>query len=252
MSALDNPTGLAFFDFDNTLIHGDAGPLFGTYLVQDRYRAIKDQKGRREADRDRRRLLARYLPFIAWMGAQAALYKARAVRRSRLVRSAYKALRGLPAESFYGLMDEFVDQEIPDRIYPVMRETIDEHQKAGRACVVVTTGIEALVVRALRLFPAGVEVIGCQLEETDGRLTGAVEGPLYGADKANILTAYAKASDVDLADCYAYSDHYSDYHMLDAVGHPVCVNPRGRLARMADDRGWEVLRLPDPRLPDEA
>lgn len=243
--------GLAFFDFDNTLIHGDAGPLFGSYLMQDRYQQIKEIEGRREADRDRRRMLARYLPFVTWMGAQAALYKLRAVRRSRLVRNSYRALKGISARSFYGLMDAFVDQEIPDRIYPRMHAAIAAHQEAGRECVVVTTGIEALVLRALRLFPGGVQVIGCNLEEEDGTLTGTVEGPLYGADKANILAAYAKASDVDLADCYAYSDHYSDYHMLDAVGHPVCVNPRGRLARMAEDRGWEVLLLPDPRLPDD-
>jgi hypothetical protein len=29
--------------------------------------------------------------------------------------------------------------------------------------------------------------------------------------------------------------------MLEAVGHPVAVNPDGRLARAAHDRGWPIV-----------
>ncbi len=31
--------------------------------------------------------------------------------------------------------------------------------------------------------------------------------------------------------------------MLEAVGHPVAVNPDATLARIARERGWEVLRF---------
>ena len=63
----------------------------------------------------------------------------------------------------------------------------------------------------------------------------------FGVDKANILKAYARAVGVDPRDCWAYSDHWSDKHMLEAVGHAVAVNPRGRLLSMARRRGWEIL-----------
>ena len=39
------PRGAAFFDFDNTLIHGDAGPLFGEDLFAAR-RARRSRLGR--------------------------------------------------------------------------------------------------------------------------------------------------------------------------------------------------------------
>jgi hypothetical protein len=67
---------------------------------------------------------------------------------------------------------------------------------------------------------------------------------------------------IDLAASYAYSDSYTDVPMLEAVGHPVVVNPDRVLARLARDRGWEALqftrpvrlrdRVPVPNLPTAA
>lgn len=239
--------GLAFFDFDNTVIHGDVGPLFGAYLVQDRFEAVRRQDGRKAARKDQALLMARYMPFATWMGLQTALYKTRAVRRSQLVRSAYKALKGVQADRYYERMDAFVEEQVVDRIYPEMAAVMADHQANDRECVIVTTGAQELCQRAARHLPGEVEVIGCRLEEKDGRFTGRVDGPLYGADKANIISAYAMAADIDRADCWAYSDHYSDYHMLEAVGHPVCVNPRTRLLKLAQSRGWSIMTPNDPR-----
>lgn len=244
---MKRPGGLAFFDFDNTLIHGDAGPLFGNYLIRDRYERIRQEEGKKAADRAQARLVARFLPYVTWMGLQTALYKTRAVRRSQLVRSAYRALKGVEARHYYAMMEDFVDEELRTRIYPEMVAEIKDHHAADRTCVIVTTGAEELVKRAARHLPDGIQIIGCRLEERDGHLTGRVDGPLYGADKANIVHAYARAAKVPAADCWAYTDHYSDYHMLEAVGHGVVVNPRGRLEKMAAQRAWKVLRPQDPR-----
>jgi hypothetical protein len=45
---------------------------------------------------------------------------------------------------------------------------------------------------------------------------------------------------VDLAGSYAYSDSATDLPMLEAVGHPVAVNPDRELARVARQREWEI------------
>ena len=89
-TSVSPPRGVAFFDFDNTLIHGDAGPLFGRSLFSARLH----ERGRL----GRARLRARYAPYILWMGLQAGLYKVRARRRSNLVRSAYRGLKGIEVE----------------------------------------------------------------------------------------------------------------------------------------------------------
>ena len=229
---------MAFFDFDNTIIHGDAGPLFGRALY-GRRRAARKRMGRAA-------LFLRHLPYISGMALQAGLYKLHARRRSSLVRSSYKGLRGTGAREFYGAMQDFVDESIAPRIYPEMAARIARHVAEGTPCVIITTGMEPLVERCVRHLPGPVHVIGCNLLERKGRLTGEVEGPLFGVDKANILKAYCKALAVDPADCWAYSDHWSDKHMLEAVGHAVAVNPRGRLLRLARRNGWEILSPKPP------
>lgn len=231
------PAGLAFFDFDNTLIHGDAGPLFGQFMFRIRRDKIRARRGRARAAM----LTLRYVPYVCWMTLQAGLYKLGARRRSSIVRSAYLGLRGVPLGPFMELMDSFVASMGP-RIYPEMVRAIERHQKAGITCVVLTTGMEPLVAGLLAAhFPLGVKVIGCRLRIRDGRLTGRVDGPLYGQDKANILDAYARALGVSVGDCWAYSDHYSDKQMLEVVGHAVVVNPRGRLRRLAAKMKWKIL-----------
>jgi HAD superfamily hydrolase (TIGR01490 family) len=227
------PPGVAFFDFDNTLIHGDAGPLFGRSLFTAQLHE------RRFLARIRLRL--RYAPYIAWMGLQAALYRLRVRRRSSIVRSAYRGLKGIPAAEFDGRIDAFVDREVPSLIYPEVRRHVEEHLAAGRRCVVITTGMEPLVKRAVRHFPPGMEVIGCRMLTKKGKLTGKVVGPLFGVDKANILDAYCRALGVDPKACWSYSDHWSDKQMLEAVGHGVAVNPRPRFRRLAQRMHWGIL-----------
>ena len=53
----------------------------------------------------------------------------------------------------------------------------------------------------------------------------------------------AKREGYDLALCYAYSDSASDLPMLEAVGHPVAVNPDGALEAVARSRGWPIVEF---------
>jgi HAD superfamily hydrolase (TIGR01490 family) len=233
------PGALVFMDFDNTLIDGDAGPLFGLYLFSWRRHELQGHPWRRMW------MWMRYFPYILGMGFQLLFYKLGAVRRSTIVRASYKGLRGSSAAQFYGLMDGFAEEAVAPRIFPSMRQEIAHHLEAGHGCVVITTGMEGLIRKVLDRVDPRIDLIGCRMRERNGRLTGRVDGPLYGLDKANILHAYARAKGVPLQECWAYSDHWSDHQMLEAVGHGVAVNPRGRLRRAARRRGWTIL---EPRL----
>lgn len=227
--------GIAFFDFDNTLMRGDAGPLFGWYLFRWRRHELAGHPWKRL------RVWLRFFGFATIMGVHGVVYKLRAKRRSNFVRAAYKGLGGVSVKLFLGLMDDFADEVIIPRLYPVMVAEIKRHIAEGRRCVVVTTGMEVLVRRVLDRIDLRIELIGCRLMQADGRLTGRVDGPLYGQDKANIMHAYVRALGERADACWAYSDHFSDRHMLEAVGHPVAVDPTGRLLRLAERRGWAIL-----------
>jgi hypothetical protein len=57
------------------------------------------------------------------------------------------------------------------------------------------------------------------------------------------MVGMARSEDIDLSASYAYSDSMTDVPMLEAVGHPVVVNPDAELAAMAVERGWEIRQF---------
>jgi phosphoserine phosphatase len=68
--------------------------------------------------------------------------------------------------------------------------------------------------------------IGTRGRVIDGVYTGELDGPFcYGQGKVEAITDLARWDNLDLAQCYAYSDSSSDLPMLSAIGHPVVVNP---------------------------
>ena len=84
--------------------------------------------------------------------------------------------------------------------------------------------------------------IGTVGEVADGVYTGQLVGPFcYGPGKVEAIAELATWEHYDLERCYAYSDSASDLPMLEAVGHPVAVNPDAPLARAARQRGWPVV-----------
>ena len=81
----------------------------------------------------------------------------------------------------------------------------------------------------------------------EGKATGKLLRPVVaGPEKAGLIVADARAHGHDLSNCSAYSDSYSDVPMLSVVGHPACINPDGRLARLARAYDWPVLDIDSP------
>ena len=77
----------------------------------------------------------------------------------------------------------------------------------------------------------------------DGRYTGRAVRALHAEAKAECVQELARSEGLDLAACTAYSDSHTDLPFLEAVGHPVAVNPDRELRRAARDRGWPVLEF---------
>ena len=65
----------------------------------------------------------------------------------------------------------------------------------------------------------------------------------YGPFKAEAIDALAAERGIDLAASYAYTDSYTDLPMLEAVGHPVAVNPDRVLSRYAREHDYEILHF---------
>lgn len=128
-------------------------------------------------------------------------------------------------------------------IRPEARRLLDLHRHAGRATYIVSAAPQEIVgPLAQSLGMTGG--IGTRSAMHDGVYTGRLAGPFcYGAGKVEAISELARWDNLDLAQCYAYSDAASDLPMLQAVGHPVAVNPDTRLEREARRNGWPIVHF---------
>ena len=217
-------TAAAFFDLDRTLMSGSSAYHFGRAM----YKAgnmSRRQIARDAVDQIRFRL----------QGATDAAVNVLLIR----------VLQGIKGHRVVDLtrMGPDVLAGILPRIYPQMLDVVRSHQDAGRACYIATAASQpAAEMLANALVMEGA--IGTRWKIADGVYTGELEGPFaYGEGKAQALRQFAAANGIDLEQSWAYTDAASDMPMLEAVGHPVAVNPDAGLAEIARQEGWEVLRF---------
>jgi HAD superfamily hydrolase (TIGR01490 family) len=125
-------------------------------------------------------------------------------------------------------------------IYLEALDLMELHRARGRAVFIVSSSPQE-VVRPLAEHLGPVEVIATRAAvDGDGRYTGEMEFYCAGENKAVAIRQEAERRGIDLAGSYAYSDSISDLPMLEAVGHPVAVNPDRDLRKIATERGWQV------------
>lgn len=236
------PPQAAFFDFDHTLLDGDAGVIFGWTLASWMY-----DKGIHLKGKERRKHVVATTANVAATVGKGVVYRSLnavgLLKRSKLLELTYAFLKDMPADEMSARMERVWNEKLQQRLYPRMREILDEHRKAGRRIVIVTTGLRELVEHSKKALGADVEVIGVEMLAEQGMWLGSVEGPLYGVQKAEAVRKWATQNGVELTKSYAYSDHYSDAAFLALVGHPVAVNPTMRLRLHARKQGWDVLNV---------
>ncbi len=148
-------------------------------------------------------------------------------------------------EAFATLLDPYIYQESID--------LMELHRARGRRVFIVSSSPEE-VVRPLAERLGDVEVIATRVEVEDGRYVGRLAFYCYGPNKAVAMREVAERDGIGLSASYAYSDSITDLPMLEAVGHPVAVNPDRELRKLAAERGWKIrdFRRPvrlRPRLP---
>lgn len=127
------------------------------------------------------------------------------------------------------------------RVRPEARKLVAMHHEAGRDTWIVSAAPHAIVeplARSLGMTGA----MGTKGEVVDGHYTGRLDGPfVYGRGKVEAIEKLASDREYDLERSYAYSDSISDLPMMEAVGHPVAVNPDSQLDAVAHERGWPVV-----------
>ena len=135
---------------------------------------------------------------------------------------------------------------IEPAVYAEALDLIEGHPRAGHDVVIVSASVIEVVEPIAALVGAD-RAVATRLETDDeGRFTGRIERSLLHGAKGEALEADAAEHGIDLARSWAYSDSISDRPMLEAVGHPVAVNPDRELRRLAAELDWPVRDLERP------
>jgi fatty acyl-CoA reductase len=158
--------------------------------------------------------------------------------RGDFLRTFFRRYEGASVEGVERLIDHHVGEFMLQKASSAAIRRIREHRAAGHRTILITAAAAIFVRPLVPLFDI---VIGCELEERDGRYTGFMSSPpLVGEARAAWLRRYALQEGIDLKQSYAYADSYSDLPLLRAVGNPVAVSPDSALYRYARRRRWPI------------
>lgn len=151
-----------------------------------------------------------------------------------------KAVGGMRQSDLQALNVEILPRLL-SRLRPEARRLLDRHRQAGRDTYIVSAAPQE-IVEPLAHSLGMTSGIGTRSKVVDGLYTGELEGPFcYGTGKVEAMVEIANWNGYELDQCYAYSDSASDLPMLEAVGHPVAVNPDAKLERHARRNGWPIV-----------
>lgn len=215
-------TVAAFFDLDGTLIKGSANIPFAVAAFKEGFVTPKEL-------------------FIDLRNGLSFVLKGATDERSAEVRERIlRAVEGHHVSKVAGLGDHFMDKLV-SQVTPQAAAELARQGEAGHARVIVSASPTEIVSRLADEL--GLEHgIGTTAGHTDGIYDGTLVGPFcYKEGKVEIMQRMAEENGWDLADCYAYSDSVSDLPMLEAVGHPVAINPERELLELATERGWAII-----------
>lgn len=179
--------------------------------------------------------------------AQAALWQllfvvrgARAEEVAVLAERGVMVLRGVRPEEVAELVAEAMGPVLKPLLAPEVVDAAHGYRAEGQRVYIVSAALQEIVDAVVA--DLGLDGgIGTVCEVVDGRYTGRALRPLHGKGKADALRELAAREALDLAASTAYSDSHSDLPFLEAVGHPVAVNPDRALRKVAQERGWPIL-----------
>src|SRR3954469_14502636 len=213
----------AFFDLDGTLVAGFTGVI----MTQDRLRRRQMSVGE----------------FIGMVQAGLNHQLGRSEFEDLIGKGA-RMLRGNSPEDIDELAERLFVQKIVGRIYPEMRELVRAHVARGHTVVLSSSALTIQVNPVARFLGINNTLTNKFETNEDGLLTGGVVKPiLWGPGKASAVQRFAAEHDIDLKDSYFYPDGDEDVALMYLVGNPRPTNPEGKMAAVANRRGWPILKF---------
>jgi HAD superfamily hydrolase (TIGR01490 family) len=213
----------AFFDLDGTLVAGFTATAHAGDRIRRRQASVGEVLGVAEA-------MMRYRFGRMEFG--------------RLVVRGAGYLRGESITELEGIGERLFVERISARVFPAMRAIVQAHQERGHTVALCSSALTIHARPVARYL--GISHVLCNqfVVDDSGLLTGDIVRPIvWGPTKASAVQRFSSDRRLALDGSYFYADGDEDAALMALVGHPRPVNPRPRLAAVAEQRGWPVLRV---------
>jgi HAD superfamily hydrolase (TIGR01490 family) len=212
------PAAAGFFDLDRTLLR--------------RSSALALAPAFRAAGLISRSQLAKAAAWQVMFALRGASHDA--VRRATV--DGLMVLRGFTPEELTALVADSMERSLRPLVYAESLDLVERHRRRGEPVYIVSATLQE-IVQAIADDLGFDGALGTVCEVVDGRYTGRPIRPLHAENKAGCIAELGH----DLVASTAYSDSHTDLPFLEAVGHPVAVNPDRALRRIATARRWPIL-----------
>lgn len=222
--ACDKRTRIAAFDYDGTIISGQSGALFASYLFAHGYLR-----------------LARALR-LGWWGVRYVLHLP--YRQGEAREQVFSALSERTPEEVHRIMMDFHDEVLLRRYRQEAIREIGKRKREGCTILLVSATFKDIAQRAVRVTGADDFVATGMELDANGNYTGNVDGAVIaGPEKTKAVIGWANehiGTDAWTI-AYSYADHHSDADLLAASEKAYAVTPGKALRLKAKRQHWQVL-----------
>jgi HAD superfamily hydrolase (TIGR01490 family) len=214
---------IAFFDVDNTLTRGSTLYFLGRGMYNRGFFTKRD--------------------IGSWVLANIR-FRMTGTEKSEVIerfqKSATDFIAGHKVDEIRIIGEEIFNEFVSPSLWQGTMEIAKRHLAAGDEVWLVTASPQDFAeLIADKLGFTGA--LGTKAETKDGKYTGNLIGNLlHGKEKSRAVLELTQSRNIDISNCFAYSDSYNDLPLLETVGHPNAINPDAKLRIISFSSGWLV------------
>ena len=214
---------IAFFDVDNTITRGSTLYFLGRGMYNRGFFTKRD--------------------IGAWVLANIR-FRMTGTEKSEVIARFQKAatdfIAGHRVDEIRVIGEEIYNEFVSPSLWQGTMEIAKRHLAAGDEVWLVTASPQDFAeLIASKLGFTGA--LGTRAETKDGKYTGNLIGNLlHGKEKSHAVKELTAKRDINIKDCFAYSDSHNDLPLLEAVGFPNAINPDAKLRIISFSSGWPV------------
>ncbi len=212
---------VSIFDLDHTLLKVNVSYRFGIYLYRKKVLPM---------------LTMLYLLLFY------CCHQLRLISTTYLYQQASSHLfTGKSYKKITSLVHSYLEDEWNQLPNPSVVSKLREAQARGDYTVILSSSPSFLVKNIANRFD--VHAWGAtEYSVLNNDTLGEVTTTMHGKDKAIYVEKLIQQLGVSKKNITAYTDSHLDLPFLEAVGHPVGVNPDRRLRKVCEENQWQVIQ----------